>query len=257
MAPIRCPLFRGLGAFVHRGHRGVGLRARCVASFGSAHSWAYHPNGRDHGLGLSDLQGRALVWWRLQGWVGGGVGRSLVYVSYGSGRRVSETSSLTKQKGCPRMANSTFDLKDVVTFSIASIGAVLGIINTWRAVDRDRPKLRVIPAHAIPVGGADPRLTFCIGVVNLSVVPLTVREVGVFYRGTNKRGTILLPVMADGGTLPRRLEPRTSISIYAEAKSIGLAGHRIRSAYAMTACDLTFEGTSPALAQIARENDHR
>jgi hypothetical protein len=151
------------------------------------------------------------------------------------------------------MPNPAFDLKDAVTLSIASVGAVLGIINTWRAVDRDRPKLKVIPAHGIPVGGADRRLTFCIDVINLGAIPLTIREVGVFYRGTDQRGVLLLPVMLDGRTLPQVLEPRTSITVYAEAEGIGISGYRIRCAYAKTACGLTFEGTSGALKQMARE----
>jgi hypothetical protein len=146
-----------------------------------------------------------------------------------------------------------FEIKDVVTIAIASVGAVLGIINTWRSVDRDRPKLKVLPAHAIPVGGADPRLRFCIEVINLGAIPLTIREVGVSYRGAKQRGAILLPLIPDGRTLPQVLEPRSSLSMYAALEGIGLAGHRIRCAYAMTACGLTFEGNSPALKQIARE----
>jgi hypothetical protein len=54
-----------------------------------------------------------------------------------------------------------------------TLGAVLDVLNTWKAYDRDRPKLRVIPKHAIPVGTADPRVTFCIEVVNLSTFALT------------------------------------------------------------------------------------
>jgi bacterioferritin-associated ferredoxin len=61
-------------------------------------------------------------------------------------------------------------LISAVTLAVAIVGAVLGILNTWKAYDRDRPKLRVIPKHAIPVGAADPRLTFCIEVVNLSAL---------------------------------------------------------------------------------------
>jgi len=45
----------------------------------------------------------------------------------------------------------TFDAKDALTLVLASIGAVLGVMNTWRAFDRDRLKLRVRPKQAIPV----------------------------------------------------------------------------------------------------------
>jgi len=154
------------------------------------------------------------------------------------------------------MPNPAFELKDVVTVSIASVGAVLGHLNTWRAIDRDRPKLRVTPAHAIPFGGVDPRLTFCVEIINLGAIPLTVTEVGVFYSGTTQRST-MMPVMLDGGSLPRLLEPRTSISVLARKEDISPPGHRIRSAFAATACGLTFKGTSVALRQIASETYRR
>jgi hypothetical protein len=49
-----------------------------------------------------------------------------------------------------------------VTLAIAVLGAALGVINTWHALDRTRVKLRVRPKHAIPVCEFNSRLTFCI-----------------------------------------------------------------------------------------------
>ncbi len=74
-----------------------------------------------------------------------------------------------------------------ITLSIAVLGAVLGIINTWHSLDRSRVKLKVLPAHAIPVGGVDPRLTFCIEVTNMSAFAVTAHDVGVFYHDTKAR----------------------------------------------------------------------
>ena len=147
--------------------------------------------------------------------------------------------------------HAIFDLKDAVTLSLASIGAVLGVLNTWRAYDRDRPRLRVIPKHAIPVGGADPRLTFCIEVINLSTFPLTVAEVGLLYHGTKQRAAIVYPALADGGGWPRRLEARSAVTAYLSGEGLDARTHRIRCAYAKTDCGLTFEGTTPALRQLA------
>jgi hypothetical protein len=73
-----------------------------------------------------------------------------------------------------------------VTLSIAVLGAVLGVINTWRAIDSSRVKLKVLPRHAIPVGGAPSHIGFCIAVTNLSAFPVTVNEVGVLYRGNRQ-----------------------------------------------------------------------
>jgi hypothetical protein len=146
--------------------------------------------------------------------------------------------------------STNFNLVQAVTLSVAAVGAVLGIINTWQGLDKSRLKLKVTPKHAIPVGNADTRLTFCIEVTNLSAFPVTVSDVGVFYAGTNERGSIVQPFLADGGSWPRRLEPRSSLTVYSQ-KPISTAERKIRCAYARTDCGSTKTGTSPALRQIA------
>ena len=142
---------------------------------------------------------------------------------------------------------AAFDLKDILTLSLASIGAALGVLNTWKVFARDRGKLRVVPKHAIPIGAVDPRLTFCIEVINVGGVALTVKEVGVFHQGTSKRSAVITPVISDQGPWPRRLEPRSAVTVYAQGASLRVPGHPIRCAYAMTDCGRTFEGNSPAL----------
>jgi len=139
-----------------------------------------------------------------------------------------------------------------ITFAIALLGAVLGVINTWYNLDKLRLKLKVAPKRAIPLGAADPRLTFCIEVTNLSSFPVSVEDAGVFYRGTKNRGSIVQPVFAEGGSWPKRLEPRTSFTVYSQAPH-STQGHRIKCAYARTQCGSTVTGTSPALKQIANE----
>ena len=100
---------------------------------------------------------------------------------------------------------------------MASVGAVLGIINTWRAMDRDRVNLRVTTKTAIPFNipglGDDPIL--CIEVLNLSAFPVTVTQVG-FSLGGDQRLVLIDPIISPTQTrLPIRLEPRTSITCYA------------------------------------------
>lgn len=148
--------------------------------------------------------------------------------------------------------SANFSLVQAITLSVAVLGAVLGIINTWQGLDKNRLKLRVVPKHAIPVGGVNPKLTFCIEVTNLSTFPVTVSDVGVFYTGTDERGSIIQPVLSDGGTWPRRLEPRSSVTIYSQKPS-SKADRKISCAYAKTDCGHTKTGTSPALKQIANE----
>ena len=140
-----------------------------------------------------------------------------------------------------------------VTLAVAAVGAVLGIINTWHTLDKNRVKLKVVPKHAIPYGGIDPRLTMCIEVTNLSSFPLTIEEVGVFFHHTDKRAAVFNPVLADNGPWPRRLEPRSSISVYSQRPE-KRAGRKMRCAYAKTQCGRTVEGTSPAFKQMASED---
>ncbi len=142
-------------------------------------------------------------------------------------------------------------LVQAITLSIAILGAVLGLINTWHGLDKSRVKLKVRPAHAIPVGGTNPTLTFCIEVTNLSSFAVTVYDVGVFYNGTDRRGSIVQPVLIDGGKWPRRLEPRSSVTVYGQRPD-SPPHKRIKCAYARTECGVTKTGTSPALKQISR-----
>ena len=145
----------------------------------------------------------------------------------------------------------TMSIIEGITLAIAVLGAVLGLVNTWHSLDRSRVKLRVRPKHAIPVGAADPRLTFCIEVTNLSSFAVIIEETGVFYKGTDSRGAHTEPVLIDGGAWPRRLEPRSSVTVYGQRPTAEL-GHALKCAYASTACGVTRRGTSPAFKQLAK-----
>lgn len=141
----------------------------------------------------------------------------------------------------------------LITLAIAVLGAVLGIINTWHGLDRSRVKLKVLPAHAIPFGAADPRLKFCIEITNISAFAVTISDAGVFFKDTDNRGSIINPMFSDGGNWPRRLDPRSSITVYSQIPK-SENGHKIKCAYAKTQCGVIATGNSAALKQIAKEN---
>jgi hypothetical protein len=140
---------------------------------------------------------------------------------------------------------------EAVTLSIAVLGAILGLLNTWRSVDASRMKVKVVPGHALAVGGANPAIRFYIAVTNLSAFPITVDGVGFLYRGTDKKGVLVDYLLPEGDRLPKRLEPRSSVSVYCDVPS-PLPNHPIKCAYAATACGETCTGTSPALKQVIR-----
>lgn len=147
------------------------------------------------------------------------------------------------------MADMT--IVQIATTSFAFVGAVLGVINTWHGLDKSRIKLKILPAHAIPFGGMDERLRFCIEITNLSSFPVTINDAGVLFHGTKHRAAIVSPVFLDGGTnWPRRLEPRSAITVYSQIPR-SENGKKIKIAYATTQCGHTQTGNSPALHQIA------
>ena len=137
-----------------------------------------------------------------------------------------------------------------IALALAIFAALLSILNTWHALDRSRLNLKITPAHAFPLGAVDPSINFSIEVTNLSEFAVTIQEVGILYEGTKKPGTLLSPILLDGGTWPRRLESRTAVSVYAQAP-LPNGGPRIRCVYARTACGQIITGNSPALQQIA------
>lgn len=138
---------------------------------------------------------------------------------------------------------------EAITLTIAVLGAVLGIINTWRNIDVSRVKLMIRPAHAFPVGGTSP-LNYCIEVSNRSSFAITVSEVGFLVNSSKKR-MVIYPATFDGKGFPTRLESRESVSYYFTFPSC--PPRYIKKAFAKTACGTTKTGLSGSLKQIARE----
>ena len=135
-------------------------------------------------------------------------------------------------------------VKDILTIGAASVGAVLGIMNTWNAMNQRRVRLRVTPTFVLTAQG-DP-LGVSIEVINLSAFPLTVSEVG-FSAGRGRRIPILAPKFLDNGTFPRRLESREAMSaMFGPGDFEAPRGIKVGDAYARTACGRTIYGGSPA-----------
>lgn len=141
-------------------------------------------------------------------------------------------------------------IMDRITLAIALLGAVLGVINTWVALDRSRLKLKVVPAHAIPVVWINQNINVGIQVTNLSDFAVTVREVGFLLSGTSNRMALISPILSDRGAWPRRLEPRSAVTVYGFQVPDEYA-RLIKCAYATTECGFTKKGNSPALKKFA------
>jgi hypothetical protein len=140
--------------------------------------------------------------------------------------------------------------QEAVTFSLATLGAVLGILNTRQAMRRDQVRMRVRPLSVVALDSSS--LNFGIEVVNLSAFALTVQEVGFTLDGRwaelGERAVVLQPRTSDLGPWPRRMESREAITLYFDARKV--QNPRIGRAYVKTACGEYVYGTTPALKSL-------
>ncbi|MDI9570298.1 MAG: hypothetical protein QM278_06195 [Pseudomonadota bacterium] len=84
---------------------------------------------------------------------------------------------------------------------------MLGVINTWRQMRRDKVRLKVVPKHVIPVGVIErAQLNFGLEVINMSEFPVVIEDVGLLLVD-GRHGTLAtVPGMESNGKLPLRLE---------------------------------------------------
>jgi hypothetical protein len=148
--------------------------------------------------------------------------------------------------------SESISISGSITLAIAVLGAVLGIINTWRNINKDKVRLKVTPKYAIFNNDIEDQLS--IEVINFSSFPLIVREVGVYYYGTSKRAAVATPNIYDGGSFPRKLEQRISMSVYLPIEILKQRNnHRVKCVYVMTDCGKIIKGKSSALTEMIKK----
>lgn len=139
-----------------------------------------------------------------------------------------------------------------VTFALGTLGSVLGVMNTWRAINKDKVKLKVVPKSVKPIGNADPEINICIEVLNISSFPVTIEETGFVLSGTKMRMAIINPITINNSNPPFKLDPRSSITVYGKLYDSKICD--IKSAYARTSCGIEKRGTTPALKDFITRN---
>jgi hypothetical protein len=142
-------------------------------------------------------------------------------------------------------------MADIATTAIAAAALGLSIFNTWKAQQREKPKLIVRAKVRIGDGIATAELAakmklsnwdaLCIEVVNTGSIAVTVDEVGFLRKGSRDRYVGTLPGSPNEGKLPVRIEPRTDFQIYMRGTGFP-EKEKFKCAYAKTACDRTFKG---------------
>ena len=166
--------------------------------------------------------------------------------------------------------NSILPVKDIIISLAAFVGMSLGIYNFWKERDKEKVKLSIIPRSVQqkvvdPLGNIigymtsenefkdnNPQDFFAIEVVNISRFVVTITEVGFLVSGTKQRISCLIPILDTQEKLPKKLEPRESLTAYVDLKSI-LSSTNIRNVYcafAKTSCDHIETGKTKALKQL-------
>ncbi len=138
---------------------------------------------------------------------------------------------------------------ELVTFGLALLGAVLGVLNTWRTLNRDRVKLRVRFTYGFAINAPHlPDRSYGVEVTNLSIFPLTVTDVGLYLHGTTDRLAFLRHFTTENDRLPRKLEPREQVTVYVPVEAVK-RGLPYKGVYAKTACGVTVKKREKDLLQ--------
>ena len=160
---------------------------------------------------------------------------------------------------------NSISTKDAVLVSLGALGTCLGVLNAWKNYSRDQIRLEVTPKiyqdaaiGRLTMKNPDPRdpkprlSGLCIEVVNPSLLPIIVEEIGFLSNEKDTRLVITHPEFLDHGVLPRKLEPRTAFTAYIPSQSpelpVGVQG--LARAFVRTACGRTFTGTSPIFKSL-------
>jgi hypothetical protein len=156
---------------------------------------------------------------------------------------------------------------EITTLTIAVIGCLLGVFNTWQAWDRSRIKIRVKPQLYTPNGGHElvaqstppddgefQRRGILIEVVNDGEKSVTVGDVGFLCRGSGGNSVSIRNIgFFNSVTLPFQLKPCDSIRFILEVNSptqreLGSLGE----AYVTLTTGRMFKGSSAGLEAMAR-----
>ena len=160
------------------------------------------------------------------------------------------------------------EAKDLAVILAAFTGMGLGIYNFLREKKKDKVRLKVIPKTVVQrsegINGGlslssttefDPKQNaglFGIEIINMSDFSIVVNQVGFIKRGSDRRLSIIKPILDDSGEWPRKLEPRESVSAYGLVPELikSNALHLVTKAYVATACGEVRTGKNKALSEL-------
>lgn len=137
---------------------------------------------------------------------------------------------------------------DAITLGLATIGANLGVVNTWTTLRGKKVRLLVTPKWGLAPGWTG----LSIDVVNLSSFPVTITEIRFTLDRSRSSLPKRVPIPSDaivqGERVPTTLQPHHSMDVVFEVDWLGSLD--IVMAYALTSGGAITRGTSGALKQF-------
>jgi len=141
---------------------------------------------------------------------------------------------------------------NILTFAIACLGAVLGLINTIHSIRKDKLKAKIRPVFVHPIRSDGVQEKFIgLDITNLSNFPISISQIGFILKGTKNRRVITLPLSSQGTIiLPKKLESREQITLFGNYDEIKKEKRKIICGYCTTACGKTFKGKSQVIRHL-------
>lgn len=137
-----------------------------------------------------------------------------------------------------------------ITLATAIVGAVLGVLNWWRAFNADRVRLQVRVSWAFVPGDSRPHIS--VNVVNLSNFAVTVTRLGFDLVGDARHIQLPGNIQTNGKPMPVRMEARTDLTALLPLAAVQDGNTRLRCAFAETACGQRRVGGKEALRHIQK-----
>lgn len=137
------------------------------------------------------------------------------------------------------------NITEIITLSIACIGALLGIINTYVSLRKDKVRLKITPMWVTDLFHTE----IGIKIINLSQFPIVIENVG--FTLSTKQSLYIMEYFLASGSLPQEIKSRDNIQINILLGTIAQEEFRkVRKAFVNTADGSIFYGKSSALKQM-------
>jgi len=132
------------------------------------------------------------------------------------------------------------------TLAIAVLGAVLGILNFYRAVVRDRVNIKIRPSlYFMAPPGGESFTGLCVEVVNLGFIPVTISNAYFQMQDDSLFADLQIRTNLGLQKIPIRLDPRESTTFFFNSElNAEMALLEARCVLVKTACGINLKNSN-------------